>query len=349
MTKLLIFRNLSIFYNSRALYSTKSLPALQIGLRKKLQHFDSDCEYLQKHNNKYFTFKKHDHNYFTFHVKDIVWVPDKVSAFKIVNTNTENPINAETIDRFEAVLNRCVTEKISLTSTEFNDFVDDFISKIPEFATNELLTALQLFARFPMEDFSLNSPNYTELFMAFDQMCAIKAADWDFDKILLVCDVWVNLPQAKKSKFISLATTFFDRRLRYLTVNQIVQAIHYMNVLDKRLADYRPFENKLEEILDTLTVEQLGIICRSFSKQDFTLQKVELSHKMIEYLLRQDIDAVDNVFLIKILHVSFVLFTSLFVCIYIGHFLKYFLLAAFRRFPSCTEFKMLVSISREMH
>lgn len=303
MLKIIKFRSLLTRYTPCTFYSTQSSATVINSVPKKVQVFIKEYDYFHT-NKKYPTFEKHDSRFFSFHDKDIIWVPDKVSTFKMNNNNRSGQAeHINLINKFHETLKQLEANNTSITSPELNDFIDEFTDKLQKFGPNELLTALQIFARFHWEDFTHQTPNFVELFMAFDQMCAKNAVHWDFDQLLLVCDLWTIIPTAQRSMFITIAVNTFNRRLKYLTTPQLIQAIHYMNILDRRILEIRGFELKFLQIVDTLTLEELSIVCKLFSKVG-SIQNTELTEKILKFLLENNITGLDDKFLVGIIKVS---------------------------------------------
>lgn len=212
--------------------------------------------------------------------------------------------NCNLIDAFEKVINYSIDNGISLSDESFDYFIDEFLRRMPDFTLNETLRALQMFARIPMRTEILKQRNYIELYMAFDQQCTILAANMFPEQLLYVCSVWQVMLSAKKTKFARVAHFFIQRYMKTMNAKQLTQAIFFMNCMNQPVDDIRALENLLENLLDDMTIEEVSIVSWCFYRLDCRLEKVELREKYFDYLVKQDLSQMDDIYLMKTILVT---------------------------------------------
>lgn len=256
--------------------------------------------------------------------KLITFDPPKVKETVSWDREQLNSSNDHLIYRFESLLNHCSANGISLSETEFNEFVDDFIERLPAFNLNQLILALQIFAKSSIEPKIVRQPNYIELFHAFDQACTIKSVDLLPKHLLFISSIWLKIPNAKLTFFTRLMNRLFNRYMKNMTAPEVVQAVHYLNSMSQRFEDIRAFENVFENIIDDLTLEEFSSILQTFVRLNTKLEKQEMRDKFFDYLSKQDLNPLSDGSLVRILIVSLTLLALVYQFVYFKKLLHQF-------------------------
>lgn len=220
--------------------------------------------------------------------------------------------NDQLIRAFECLLNYSLGCDIPLTDTRFDQFIDDFCKRMQSFTLNELIRALQIFAKYPLP-FKLNDRNYIELFYAFDQACTIQSVDLLPSQLLFISSIWLAIPSAKRSYFSKLIPRLFNRYMRNMNAPELAQATFFINYMDKPIEDIRAFENIFERVLNDLTIEEFTTILWTFIRCETKIEKRELLFKYFDYLEKHDPSQLNDSQLSKLLVVSFEILLFFFV------------------------------------
>lgn len=220
--------------------------------------------------------------------------------------------NQEFIDSFAKLITHCNDNGISIESTEFDIFIDDFTLRLSQFNENELLVALQLFVRMPFNNLRYDSRNFRELLMAFDDNSGRLSADWNIDKRLAACSIWCTIPHNKKSKFSKMVCNRFKRDISQLSPKHFVMAVFFMNYMHRYMDDNVDFEKDFLRVIDDLSIGDVANVCYTFNRDDYRLHNNELIDKIVEKALACNLDEISDLTLRQILKVPIMLILTKF-------------------------------------
>ncbi|XP_055319239.1 uncharacterized protein LOC129576975 [Sitodiplosis mosellana] len=215
------------------------------------------------------------------------------------STNDYN--NDQMISAFESFLNYSLDNDCPLSDTQFDEFVDIFCARLQEFGLNELIRALQIYARFPWDRLQLKQRNYIDLFHAFDQACTIQSEDLLPDQLLFISSIWMTIPSSKKTWVSALISRLLNRYMKNMSAPEMAQALYYINCMTRPIEDIRAFENLLETTIDDMTLEELSTVLWTFIRLETKIEKQELRDKLFNYLEKKDLSHLPEGQLTKIL------------------------------------------------
>lgn len=220
------------------------------------------------------------------------------------NQPTDNLTNEELLCAFESLINHCCANKISLSVTDFDEFIDNFITRLPHFSLNETINALQVFTRIDLNKNLIKERNYIELFQAFDQACTIQLTDLLPDQLLFISSIWLEIPSSKRTYTAQLLSRLFNRYMKTMSAPEIGQSLLYINCMSQQIEDIRQFENIFEDVIDQMTLTEFSTVMWTFNRLDTKFEKQELRAKYFDYLEKQDLSKLHQVQLAKILIVT---------------------------------------------
>lgn len=217
------------------------------------------------------------------------------------NQPINNYNNHELISAFESFLNYSHKNVIPLCDTQFDEFIDTFCARLQKFDVNELMRALQIFARYSLDKFQLRQRNYIDLFHAFDQAFTIQSQDLLPNQLLFISSIWMFIPSSKKTWTSTLIARQFNRYMRNMSAPEMAQALYYINCMTQPIEDIRAFENVFEKTIDDMTVEEFSTVLWTFIRLETKIEKQELRDKFFNYLEKQDLTHLPESQLTKIL------------------------------------------------
>lgn len=220
------------------------------------------------------------------------------------NEQTNSYNNDKLICAFEDMLNYSQENNIPLVDTQFDQFIDDFCKRMEQFTLNEVIRALQIFAKYPWNGSNIRQRNGIELYYAFDQACSIRSSDLLTQQLLFLSSIWLSIPHSKQTQFANLVQRILQRYMRTMSGPELAQSFLYINCWRKYIEDIRAFENIFENVLDDMTIEEVTTILWTFVRKDTKLEKQELRNKFIDYLSKQNLNQLNDSELSKILTVS---------------------------------------------
>lgn len=219
---------------------------------------------------------------------------------------SENSTPAELIAGFQHLWEHCISTNAQLSSERFDRFTDLFVSKANDFSINEVMCALQIFARFSLDKESVQERNYLEIFIALDEECSKKAPPLTLEQLFFLNSIWVEIPRSKRTFFARYAARQFNKFTATMKAEELTQAMFYLNLLKRPLDDVRHFENVFEGKFGELELREIAIICSTFMRLDTHLAKPELRLKFLETLRTRDareFEELEDTFLISLLWV----------------------------------------------
>lgn len=216
----------------------------------------------------------------------------------------KNYNNEKLICAFENCLNYSLKNNIPLSDAQFDEFVDVFTKRLQKFSVNEMIRALQIFARYPFDRLQLRERNYIDLFYAFDQASTIQSEDLLPDQLLFISSIWMAIPSSKKAWISILMARLFNRYMKTMSAPEMAQALYYINCMTQPIEDIRALENVFEKTIDDLTLEEFSTVLWTFIRLDTKIEKQELRNKFFNYLEKQDLSQLCESQLAKVLIVN---------------------------------------------
>lgn len=230
---------------------------------------------------------------------------DRELPIDVVWLNTPSKTNDEAIQKFIHLTEYLLSDaSSSITSTEFDRFIDQFTESMSQFNENEMLAALQIFSRMPIKQLRFSTRNFRELFMALDDNSARCAMDWDTDKRLAVCAIWNTIPSARKSKFIMMVCNQFVRNFNGMSVKHFVSAVVYMNLMYHSIEDLNAFQNDFLALIDDMTLNEILLVSCAFNRKNFRITNTKLIDGIMRRLVEDDLDDVKDGALHQLVKVS---------------------------------------------
>jgi hypothetical protein len=180
----------------------------------------------------------------------------------------------------------------SISEEKFDGLVKVLVEKCSQLNDDELIGILACLRKwFPTE--KATSRNYFELWNAVDRQCLLRMKKWDRNKLLFVADHWYLLHLGRLSEFMWHCTARLSRRPEKLTASQLVQCMFYINICRKfptHISVY-DFEYSLQNCLDKLTLDDLGILAMGFFKSEKPIR----SQTLVTEIMRRIVNSVDTI------------------------------------------------------
>lgn len=267
--------------------------------------FDNTIEYFNK-SPRYTVFNPTEENLLEFDAETRELTPSNILTNAKSISWKDSPVdasNADLILTLKNVCEHCRETNTSLCSEEFDAFVDAISTRMPKFTSNEALCALQIFSRIPFVQRPFACRNFAEIMIGLDQATTINATEWDIKQLLYVGSVWCTIPMAKNTFYARYLGRHFNKYAKYMTVEQMAQAMCYLNTLKRPIDDIRKFENVFDQNIDKMTMQELAIVCRNFMRFDNSLEKPALRKRFFEKVLEGDLDELIDSMLANVLFV----------------------------------------------
>ncbi|KAI4502387.1 hypothetical protein M0802_002299 [Mischocyttarus mexicanus] len=134
---------------------------------------------------------------------------------------------------------------------------------------------------------------FNNLWKSLDNYCQKQYTNWPIDKMFLIADSFLCL-HYKNSDYIWKFLRKMNSKLNKLTAKNVVQLMFIVNIIRQTPLNMYEVECILEQHLDDLTINELGLIAMGFFKSNTKIRDSKLL-KAITLRLANDLKSVDNV------------------------------------------------------
>lgn len=204
------------------------------------------------------------------------------------------------IDEFIQVTLQNVSEGLLLENSKFTELVEKVIAELPEASDENIIKVLHYLCMWPFAT-NTTAPNFKKLWNALDHECVKRLNKWDVNEKLLVADYWFHLKLSRISQYNSAVIFSLVKDIDALSNHEVVQLMFYIN-LQRKIPDLflSDLEKKLESVVKSLTLEELGIVCLGFFKTQNSISNENLLLSIIKQFTNS-IDEVNTVTISAIL------------------------------------------------
>lgn len=189
------------------------------------------------------------------------------------------------IDAFRTMLDYSRAQEMPLTDERFDRFIDRFIEQMPGFCTNELLRAIQMFARAGLTRELMVQRNYVELHRAFDRRSTIELACLQVNQCIFLCSIWLEIPFNRKTYFAMCASRVLNRRFGMMAASELGLAAFYLARLKRPVDEIRELENHFDRTINEMTIEDIAMMAWAFEQNDAKIENLKLRDKLFTRLV----------------------------------------------------------------
>lgn len=219
----------------------------------------------------------------------------------VFNRNWNDLSTDDILKHLQMIGSYCNRNGITISDERFDKFVDVCTERCFDFTDDQLTKSLQILIHHPQTS-SHRSRNFVELWTAFDDACVHRINQWNYDKMLYICDHWHMLNLGRCNTFNWVAGRTIGKKLRKLPVHQMIQLMFYINLKREPFLEMIDFETNLLRSVDELSLNEISIMCMGFFKTQTKFRIPELITRIFDRLIRE-IDTVQDIPMVCILKV----------------------------------------------
>ncbi|KAG7167652.1 FAST kinase domain-containing protein 5, mitochondrial-like isoform X2 [Homarus americanus] len=198
----------------------------------------------------------------------------------------------EIADGFIAMSQMCRHSPMDLEDSKHSGLCAVLSNRLTHISDNQLLMVLSALSLWPPTS-ATTTPNFVALWNALDQSCTERMRRWDMARMFLVADHWFALRLSRISMYNVKMTKVLGRRVTSMAPAQLVQYLFYAN-LSRKLEPFivkKEIEKRLTQVLQQISVEELGVIAMGFFKTQTFLK----SEALIEAIIKKTEDNLECV------------------------------------------------------
>lgn len=234
----------------------------------------------------------------------VAWTSAPVQGDQSWRHVPDHCTNSTLIDAFEQMLAYSSNASRPLSEPCFDRFTDQFVTSLPTFSANQLLRAVQLFARHPIDWQSCRQRNYIELHMAMDQQSTIQASHFTNDQLIFMASIWLRLPNAVESYLAQRVCRLLNRNIKTMSARQLVPTLYYLRSFRRKVEDFGVLQMVLGRTMDDMTIEEIAIVVGALAQYAAKLSSAEWRAKFVERLMAEDLSQLHETFVRPMLLVS---------------------------------------------
>ncbi|XP_015178803.1 PREDICTED: uncharacterized protein LOC107067647 [Polistes dominula] len=164
--------------------------------------------------------------------------------------------------------------------------------------TYDLLEEI-LISLIPFQKHLGRTKEFKDLMASLDNYCAKQYINWPIESMFLISDAFYCL-YYYNSNFVWKFMRKMNSKLNKLTTNNLVQLMFLVNIRRDNPLNMYEVESVLDQHLDDLTINELGLIAMGFFKSKSKIRDSALLKQMTDRLAR-DINIVDKISLTSLL------------------------------------------------
>lgn len=205
---------------------------------------------------------------------------------------------------FIALSRECKRKPMDLCSKDHVSIIKALTSNIPYLSNEQLkdvLAALTLWPHVP----NSNSPNFSEIWNALDGECVRRVHKWDLEHSYFIADLWYTLRLSRIGSYTKAMLSRVGLRIKDLKAHELVQFLFHINLSREPPANVSVniLERRLINVIDTLSIEELGVVAMGLFKTQSFIQNDELSDAFFDRLINSELSGVSSISLASILKI----------------------------------------------
>lgn len=209
---------------------------------------------------------------------------------KILNLNWDHNLLDKLPQVFESICHHSLKMNISIREEKFDKFVDFLTDNLKNVSDTDLQTISLNLHYWPGTE-QVRNRNFIEIWVALDDAFAERRLQWSQDKMIAFADYMFLLGVSKYSDYCTICIRKLSSKANNLTPKQLVQTLFHLSILHKAPLDMYNLEIKLNEYVDILSLDELGIISRAF----LNCKKPIRSMDLINIFARRIIAEIDSI------------------------------------------------------
>jgi len=135
---------------------------------------------------------------------------------------------------------------------------------------------------------------YQNLYKELDNECMARFTQLETDEMLLLCDIIYQITNNSHSQYVWHVMRKLGNKPNRLNNHQLVQVLFFLNICRKPSINMYELEYRLEQCLDELSVNELGVSLLGFFKTGTPIRNASLLRRIMRKTIT-NIEFVDSV------------------------------------------------------
>lgn len=255
------------------------LPLLSVTSRtlNSISHKDKGGKIFQEKENEYAHQVMENLSYYSNSLLKFAMEHDSYTTDKFKEST-----NLSAIEKFIQVTLLNFSKGLNLENKEFTSMVQSVCALLPAASHEDVKKTLYYLCLWPPTSHP-TTENFKLLWNTLDQECVKRIKHWNVSEKLLIGDYWFHLKLSRITQYNSALIYQLTQDIESLSNPQLVQLMFFIN-LQRTIPEtfLCSVEKKLESIIKSVTLEELGIICLGFFKTQNAISNVNLTESIIK-------------------------------------------------------------------
>lgn len=219
-------------------------------------------------------------------------IADNKNSGKSSENNVFDEFAKVTVDNLRVALN--------LENEMFSELIRKICASLSEASDEDVQRTLHYLCFWPPAP-KTYTPHFKAVWNTLDAECTKRLKHWNVNHKLLIADYWSCLKLSRISQYNSAMIYDLIEKIDSLSTQQIVQLMFYINLQRKIPYEFlRTIERQLILGIDSMSVEEVGIICLGFFKTETKIYDFNLIQGIAQQLIR-NVESVNHVTVAAIL------------------------------------------------
>lgn len=202
------------------------------------------------------------------------------------------------ISTFNVLSHHCKNTETCISSDDYDEFIQNLVLKLKNLSDDKILRVLEDLNRFPQAQ-NTYTKNFHELWKELDKECIERSRNWKYPQMLKVCNLWLMLHLCRIGDYTGKVVSKITRRVDRLSKDAFLEVMFYLSICRIKIP-LTDVETKFLEVIDTLTINEIGIVCLAFFKTESSIRDAKLIDKIYDRTIKS-IASIEDITLVNIL------------------------------------------------
>lgn len=183
--------------------------------------------------------------------------------------------------------------KESIDPAKYENIFNMLLSNYQKLSNDDLLTLIKHLV--PLRELLQKFRFYQTLCDYLDKECIQRFSNLPINETLLLCDtMYLAMYTPWKNQYIWYSMKKIGAKPHRLSPHELVQVLFFLNICRKPPINMYEFEYCLEQYMDDLSINELGVASLGFFKTGTPFRSGEFLHRIIKKIIAE-VDVVDSV------------------------------------------------------
>ncbi|XP_058793809.1 uncharacterized protein LOC131665740 [Phymastichus coffea] len=207
--------------------------------------------------------------------------------------------NSDIIDNFERLSHYAFKHKETIEDEKFHGVLEVLKSQFINFSDSDIR---HVFKCLQLWNIDKTGSVFTDLWKTFEIEIIKRYSNWTIDEILFTSHLYYKLKISRGSEYTWHSLKKIARKPQNMHYTQLIHLTFLMKMNRKLPLNMYNIEYYVEQQVDKLTLNELGIFALTFSQYDTPIRSSNFIQKFLDKLIAE-VDTVNEIYLTSLLNI----------------------------------------------